>query len=254
MSHRLPRRRALAFVVAGAIVAAALPVVSAGAANTQTVRCVGTADFCGATVSIAGGASNRVVTVNLTGRPRSRRGQGDPVVLAWRLQHTRTSFRLGGSQIRFTLNAVRLTRAGRASSCCSRPAGPPDDLRRGAGRTRSRPAPWWASPTETRTLSAVAGRDLVGPGRRPRRATRRLLPLLLAAERGHVEEVVRAADLLGAAGVDRVGVEDAVAVAQEEARPGCSTARRLEVRRAPSARAPPWSGSCTRPAPPTRRA
>ena len=42
-------------------------VSSAGAARTQTVRCVGTADFCGAAVSIAGGASNRVVNVNLTG-------------------------------------------------------------------------------------------------------------------------------------------------------------------------------------------
>src|ERR1700755_2347616 len=44
-----------------------------------------------------------------------------------------------------------------------------------------------------------------------------LLPLLLAPERAEVEEVVRAAELLHAAGERRVGVEDAVAVAQEAA-------------------------------------
>jgi len=46
----------------------------------------------------------------------------------------------------------------------------------------------------------------------------RLLPVLPAAERGHVEVVVRAADLLGAARVGRVGMKDAFAVAQEGAR------------------------------------
>ena len=108
MSHRVSLRRALAFVVAGAIVTAALPVVSAGAANTQTVRCVGTADFCGATVSIAGGASNRVVTVNLTGTNLGRAGvRVIPSSSRGAFSITRASFRLGGSQFRFTLNAVR---------------------------------------------------------------------------------------------------------------------------------------------------
>jgi hypothetical protein len=107
MSHRLPLRRALPLLVAGAFVVAALPVVSAGAA-TQTVRCVGTADFCGATVSIAGGASNRVVTINLTGTNFRRAGvRVIPSSSRGAFSITRTSFRLGGSQFRFTLNAVR---------------------------------------------------------------------------------------------------------------------------------------------------
>jgi len=85
-----------------------LSVATAGAARTQTVRCVGTADFCGTSVSIVGGASNRVVTVNLTGTnlklakvtvvpPASRRA----------FSISKASYRLGGSQYRFTLNAVR---------------------------------------------------------------------------------------------------------------------------------------------------
>ena len=108
MSHRLPLRRVLPFLAAGAVVVAALPVVSAGAANTQTVRCIGTADFCGATVSIAGGASNRVVTINLTGTNFRRAGvRVIPSSSRGAFSVTRTSFRLGGSQFRFTLNAVR---------------------------------------------------------------------------------------------------------------------------------------------------
>jgi hypothetical protein len=107
MFQRLTLRRALPLAVVGALAAAALSAGPAGAAS-QTVRCVGTADFCGATVSIAGGASNRVVTVNLTGTnlrriavrvfPSSSRGA---------FSISRASYRLGGSQYRFTLNAVR---------------------------------------------------------------------------------------------------------------------------------------------------
>lgn len=86
----------------------AVTAVPAGAAGTQTVRCVGTADFCGATVSIAGGASNKTVKINLTDTdftrvavrviPGSSRGA---------FSISAASFRLGGSQYVFTLNAVR---------------------------------------------------------------------------------------------------------------------------------------------------
>src|SRR5713101_5850374 len=47
-----------------------------------------------------------------------------------------------------------------------------------------------------------------------------LLPVLLPAEGGQVEEVVRAAGHLGAAGVVGVGVEEVVAVTQEAALAG----------------------------------
>src|SRR5262245_22452448 len=44
-----------------------------------------------------------------------------------------------------------------------------------------------------------------------------LLPVLLPAERRQVEVVVRAVEQIGAARVGRVGVEHAVAIAQEDA-------------------------------------
>jgi hypothetical protein len=67
-------------------------------------------------------------------------------------------------------------------------------------------------------VSRLARSGLIGAWAERVRASLRLLPVLLAAECTHVEVVVRAADLLGAAAVGRVGVEDAVAVAQEHAR------------------------------------
>ena len=112
MLHRFRVGQVLPILVAGAF-AAALAMPTAGAAANQTVKCVGTADFCGATVSIAGGASNRVVTINLTDTdfklvqvrviPATSRG-------AFSISHA--SFQLGGSQYRFTLNAVRSNRSG----------------------------------------------------------------------------------------------------------------------------------------------
>jgi hypothetical protein len=109
----LPRRISILKAAVGALalacaLAVALPVATAGAAGHKTVRCIGNGYFCGATVSIAGGASNRVVTVRLTDTdfrrigvlviPRESRGAFD-------ISHAR--FLLGGSEYRFTLNAVR---------------------------------------------------------------------------------------------------------------------------------------------------
>jgi hypothetical protein len=88
-------------------------VATAGAARTQTVRCVGTADFCGASVSIVGGASNRVVTVNLTGTNlKLAKVTVVPAASRRAFSISRASYRLGGSQYRFTLNAVRANRRG----------------------------------------------------------------------------------------------------------------------------------------------
>jgi hypothetical protein len=69
---------------------------------------VGTADFCGATVSIAGGASNRSVTVNLPDTNLMLIGvRTIPAVSRGAFTISDSSFQLGGSQYRFTLNAVR---------------------------------------------------------------------------------------------------------------------------------------------------
>jgi hypothetical protein len=61
---RLPWRPAS--IAAVMVTAGVLLMAGSAAARTQTVRCVGTADSCGATVSIAGGATSRQVTVRLT--------------------------------------------------------------------------------------------------------------------------------------------------------------------------------------------
>jgi hypothetical protein len=107
MSRRLRLRRVLPVLVAGAIGVAALTDGSAGAAN-QTVKCLGNGDFCGATVSIAGGASNRVVTINLTDTDLKRVGlRVIPTSSRGAFNISKASFRLGGSQYRFTLNAVQ---------------------------------------------------------------------------------------------------------------------------------------------------
>jgi hypothetical protein len=85
-----------------------LAVVSAGAAGTQSVRCVGGADSCSATVSIAGGASNRAVTVNLSGTNLKLAGVwAIPAASRKAFGISNASYRLGGSQYRFTLNAVK---------------------------------------------------------------------------------------------------------------------------------------------------
>jgi hypothetical protein len=58
-------------------------------------------------VSIAGGASNKVVTINLTDTNLRRVGvRVIPASSRGAFSISRASFRLGGSQYQFTLNAV----------------------------------------------------------------------------------------------------------------------------------------------------
>ena len=90
----------------------------------------------------------------------------------------------------------------RSATCASRS--------RPRSRERSKPRPKDLAAVDEVRLRAVRGLG----------AALRLLPVLLPAHGGEVEEVVRAAGHLGAARVGRVGVEDVVALAQEEARPG----------------------------------
>jgi hypothetical protein len=96
----------IALAIASALAVTALP--AASAQNGGTIRCAGTADFCGATVSIAEGARNRVVTINhlsISFRRVVVRVIPDKFKGAFRITHAR--FLLGGSEYRFTLNAMR---------------------------------------------------------------------------------------------------------------------------------------------------
>lgn len=108
----LTRRLALFGGCAGLIalspVAAFVAAGPAGAAPPQRVRCVGTGDFCGATVGIAGRTGRRVVTVALTDTNFKLVGvQAIPSASRTRFSITGASFRLGGSQFRFTLMGLR---------------------------------------------------------------------------------------------------------------------------------------------------
>src|SRR5512132_938085 len=88
--------------------------------------------------------------------------------------------------------------------------------RRPPGRARGRCAPcgaWCPRSRAGLVVLVVEVPPLVRRGLRV--ALRRVLPLLLAPERGDVEVAPGAAHVLIAAAVDEVGAEDVVAVADE---------------------------------------
>lgn len=102
-------RATISACLCGAYLAATIAAGSADAATrAQVVTCRGTERVCNASVSLAGGASNKAVKVELPGTswrrpsvrvsPRSSRS-------AYSISRGR--FALGGSEYRFTLNAVR---------------------------------------------------------------------------------------------------------------------------------------------------
>ena len=96
---------AVGALACAAAVATAPP---SSAAGTQSVRCVGDADSCVATVGIAGGATDKVVTVNLTDSDLQLVKVTALGALADRpYVITRAAKRLGGSQYRFTLTAAK---------------------------------------------------------------------------------------------------------------------------------------------------
>ena len=101
------KRALLAICLSGSCIAA-LAVGTAAAGKGSTVMCRGSERMCTATVSLAGGASNKLVKIALPGTswrrptvrvtPSSSRG-------AYSISHA--AFALGGSEYRFTLNAVK---------------------------------------------------------------------------------------------------------------------------------------------------
>jgi hypothetical protein len=89
-------------IAAGAVAAA-----PASAATTH-VHCAGTSDACAASVSIAGGASNRTVIIMLTDTNFRRVGRRViPRTSKGAFSMTNGHFALGGSEYVFTLNAVQ---------------------------------------------------------------------------------------------------------------------------------------------------
>jgi hypothetical protein len=94
-------------VTAGVIAAGAIGAAPASAA-TQNVNCNGNAFGCVASVSIAGGVSNRTVIVRLTDTDFSRVGRRVTSRSSkGKFSMTNGRFMLGGSEFVFTLNAAR---------------------------------------------------------------------------------------------------------------------------------------------------
>lgn len=101
-------RRMKTAITAGAValLAAAAPAV-ATAAEKQTLRCVGTADGCGVTIPIADGADDAVVTVKLPDTNLQLESVTAIGALKDGYDLSKESYRAGGSEFRFTLDAKR---------------------------------------------------------------------------------------------------------------------------------------------------
>jgi hypothetical protein len=107
MSARTRMGLAVGAVLTLTAVAAAIP---AGAAGSRAVKCRGTADFCGATVSLAGGVSHRKVTIQLTdtdfgSKPVAVRAIDTTSSSSYAI--SKAGFTEGGSIYVFTLNAAK---------------------------------------------------------------------------------------------------------------------------------------------------
>ena len=101
-------------VAAGAVaslaVAAGAAALPAGAASSETVKCHGTADFCGATVSLAGGFSHRKVTIELTDTdfgPKPTAVRVIPTASSGMYAISRPQFQEGDSLYVFTLRSAK---------------------------------------------------------------------------------------------------------------------------------------------------
>ena len=87
---------------------AARIILTFSVAGTKNIVCEGSADYCGATVSIAGGASNRQVDITLTNTDFSLVAvRAVPASSAGSYMLSSTKFINGRSEFQFTLNAVK---------------------------------------------------------------------------------------------------------------------------------------------------
>lgn len=103
------QRAAIPVCLCGAYLAVTIAAGSAAAAGkVETVTCRGSEQVCKASVGLAGGASSRLVKVELPGtswrRPSVR---VSPASSRGAYSISRGRFALGGSEYRFTLNAVK---------------------------------------------------------------------------------------------------------------------------------------------------
>ena len=101
---------ALGCAVIGLTALGVLTALPAGAAGSQTVRCRGTADFCGATVSLPGRFSDRKMTIELTDTdfgPQPVAVRVIPNAARGSYVVSKPAFEEGGSLYVFTLSSSR---------------------------------------------------------------------------------------------------------------------------------------------------
>jgi hypothetical protein len=93
---------------AGCLAGALAPTSAMAASRSTTVTCRGTERMCSASVSLAGGASNKLVRIELPGTSwRAPSVRVTPASSRGAYSITRARFASGGSEYRFTLGAVR---------------------------------------------------------------------------------------------------------------------------------------------------
>lgn len=106
-------RRLLPLSALGALAAILVVVAAAGAAGGEAVRCTGDANYCEASVNLGGGASNRVVTVQLTASNLNLVGSyAVPGSARRAFGITDASYQDGGTRYRFRLNALESVAGG----------------------------------------------------------------------------------------------------------------------------------------------
>jgi hypothetical protein len=105
-----------ALAMAGLLAPAASAQSARAAIGSATARCVGSEHLCGVSFSLAGGASNKRLTVNLPGT-NMHVLNSFPIPLSLRGAYSLSSprFSLGGSLYTVTLNAVGSIRVGRVA-------------------------------------------------------------------------------------------------------------------------------------------
>jgi hypothetical protein len=103
-------KRAFLFacLFAGCLTSVLAPGSAVAASRTTTVRCQGSQHACSAVVGLAGGASNKLVRIELPGTTwRAPRVGVTPKSSRGAYSITGARFASGGSEYRFTLNAAR---------------------------------------------------------------------------------------------------------------------------------------------------
>ncbi|HTA05821.1 MAG TPA: hypothetical protein VK774_05620 [Solirubrobacteraceae bacterium] len=101
-------QRAIALASSAVAICAVAASTSASAAQPKPIKCKGGSNSCVATISLAGGASNKKLRIALSDTDLKLAGQSvKPAEVKGAYSLTKGSYSLGGSLYTVTLNAVK---------------------------------------------------------------------------------------------------------------------------------------------------